>query len=267
MRMRHFSVMAVMAGMSLGFLCEAAPLAAPSKTKQSIFEATLETHPQRTPELSTAEFKAFLAAKGGFVLDASSKLEFELAHIPGSISIEETGLLRIAQNLPTPTTAIVIYSSGPFSNSARRRADELLSMGYTNVSRYQLGLSVWRSLGNPAETTLEGFRRLYHGSNAVFLDARSRAEYSAGTVPAAKTVLAGEVANATNDHRLRYYDPATRIVVFGSSAHEARKVAEEVARHAYPNSSFFSGSYEDLKRARFFVERKPSPFNLDGVTR
>lgn len=267
MRTQRLAAMTLSAAMSLGSFCGAAPLAPAPKAKQSVFQATLETQPESTPELSTDEFKAFLAGKSGVVLDARPKLEFELAHVPGSISIEETGLLRIVQTLPTPTTAIVIYSDGPFSDRTKLRAKELLSMGYTNVSRYQLGLAVWRALGNAAETTLEGFRRIFHGSGAVFIDARSRTEYAAGTIPAAETVLAGEVGNAAYDLRLQYFDHATRIVVFGNSALEARTVAEEIARNAYPNSSFFSGTYQELKRARFFSERKPSPSNLDGLTR
>jgi rhodanese-related sulfurtransferase len=267
MQMRRCAVMTVLATLSLASLCGPAPPAPAPKARQSVFQATLETQPQPTPELSTDEFKAFLAGSGGVVLDARPKLEFELSHIPGSISIEETGLLRIVQTLPTPTTAIVIYSDGPFSDRARLRAEELRSLGHTNVSRYQLGLAVWRALGNTAETSLEGFRRIFRGNIAVFVDARSRAEYSAGTIPAAETVLAGEVSGARKDHRLQYYDHATRIVVFGNSALEARMVAEEIARNAYPNSSFFNGTYQELKRAKFFSERKPSPSNLDGLTR
>ncbi len=267
MRMQYLAVMTLLAGMFLGSPCAAAPAVAPSKAKQSVFQATLETQPEPTRELSTEEFNAFLAGKSGFVLDARPKLEFELAHIPGSISIDETGLLRIVQTLPTPTTAIVIYSDGPFSDLAKLRARELLGMGYPNVSRYQLGLAVWRALGNTAETSLEGFRRIFHGSGAVFIDARSRAQYAAGTIPAAETVLPGEVGHATNDRRLQYIDHATRIVVFGNSALEARTVAEEIARNAYPNSSFLNGTYQELKRAKFFSERKPSASNLDGLTR
>lgn len=269
MRMRYFAVMTLTlwAGTILGSPCAAGPVAVAPKARPGVFQATLETQPEATPELSTDEFKAFLAGKSGVVLDARPKLEFELAHIPGSVSIEETGLLRVVQTLPTPASAIVIYSDGPFSDRARLRAKELLGMGSTNVSRYQLGLAVWRALGNTAETSLEGFRRIFHGTAAVLVDARSRAEYAAGTIPAAESIVAGEVSAARNDHRLQYVDHGTRIVVFGNSALQARTVAEEIARHAYPNSSFFSGTYQELKRARFFSERKPSPSNLDGLTR
>jgi hypothetical protein len=47
----------------------------------------------------------------------------------------------------------------------------------------------------------------------------------------------------------------------------SRAVAEEIALNAFPNSSFFGGTYQELKRARFFSERKPSPSNPDGLTR
>lgn len=56
-------------------------------------------------------------------------------------------------------------------------------------------------------------------------------------------------------------------MVFSTSANEARAVADEIALNAYPNSSFFGGTYQELKRAKFFSERKPSPSNLDGLTR
>lgn len=95
----------------------------------------------------------------------------------------------------------------------------------------------------------------------------SRAEYLAGTVPAAENIRAGEVGKARRDRRLQYYDTSTRIVVFGNSAGEARTVAEEIALNAFPNSSSFGGTYQELKRARFFSERNPSPSNPDGLTR
>lgn len=96
---------------------------------------------------------------------------------------------------------------------------------------------------------------------------RGRAEYSAGMIPAAESIRAGEVSQATRDHRLGYYDHNTRIVVFGDSASESRAVADEIALNAYPNSFFFGGTYRELKRAKRFSERKPSPSNLDGLGR
>ena len=248
------------------WLAGAAPLAFASKTKPIVYEATLEEPGQKTPEVSTDELRAILAKKNGVVLDARPKEEYAVAHIPGSISLDEKGLVRIAQSFPDPATTIVLYSNGPFCDWAKRRAEEVANLGYTKVSRYQLGLAVWRALGGTVETSLQGFRRIFHDNNAVIIDARSRAEYASGTIPAAETVLAGQVRKAKEDRRLRYYDHNTQIIVFANSAGEARAVAEELAGNAYQNSSYFGGSYNDLKRAKFFSERKPSPPYLDGLT-
>lgn len=269
MRLRYFSCIKLLAPILVIVVspCEAALPAVAPKTKLTVFEATLGEQGQKTPELSTDEFKAFLSRKGGVVLDARPNREFAISHIPGSTSIEETGLLRLVQAFPDRSTEIVVYASGPFSDRARHRAEELMNLGYSKVSRYQLGLAIWRALGNTAETTMQGLRRILAESNAVIVDARSRAEYLAGTIPAAENIRAGEVSKARRDRRLQYYDYNTRIIVFGNSASEARMVAEEIALNAYPNSSFFGGTYQELKGARFFSERKPSPSNLDGLPR
>ena len=42
-------------------------------------------------------------------------------------------------------------------------------------------------------------------------------------------------------------DHNTRIIVFGSSADDARFVAEQIAREAFHNVSFFSGTPQDLQ--------------------
>jgi rhodanese-related sulfurtransferase len=211
--------------------------------------------------------KAVLASGSAIVFDARPRDEYAIAHIPGSINLDETRLGRFTQTYGDQTAAMVVYSNGPFCDLARTKSDELVRLGYTNVSRYQLGLPVWRILGNAAETTLDGFREIFRMRNAVIVDARPRAEYAAGTIPTAQSILAGEAGRARQDHRLRYLDPNIRIVVFANSAREARGVAEEISRNAYPNSSYFSGTYQDLKREKFFLERKPSPYFLDGLSR
>ena len=265
MRPRHFSCMRILAPILalVASHCDAAPATLASRAKLTVFEATLGEQGQRTPELSTEQLKAFLARKSGVVLDARSSREFANAHIPGSIGIEETGLLRLVQDFPDRSTEIVVYASGAFSGRARQRAEDLVNLGYARVGRYQLGLAVWRALGNTAETSILGFRRILAESNAVVIDARSRAEYLAGTIPAAENVQAGEVAGAMQDRRLQYYDRNSRIIVFGNSAGQARKVAEEIALNAYTNSSYFGGTYQELKRVRVFSERRPIASNPD----
>lgn len=245
----------------------AIPSAFGSNARPSVYEATLEEQGRATPEISTEEIKTILAKGSGIVFDARPKDEYAIAHIPGSINLDETQLGRITQTYTDRTTAMVVYSNGPFCDLARSRSDDLVRLGYSKVSRYQLGLPVWRILGNAAETSLQGFRQIFRAGNAVIVDARSRAEYSAGTIPTAQSILAGEASRAKQDRRLRFLDPNIRIVVFANSAREARGVAEEISRNAYPNSSYFGGTYQDLKREKFFLERTPSRYFLDGLTR
>ena len=244
-----------------------APAFALKAARPSIYEAVLDEPVQRTPEISTNELKAILAQGTEIVFDARPKDEYAIAHIPGSINLDEKQLGRMTQTYAERSTSMVVYSNGPFCDLARARSDDLLRLGYSRVSRYQLGLPVWRILGNAAATSVQGFRQIFRAGNAVIVDARSRAEYAAGTIPTAQSILPGEAARAKEDRRLRYLDPNTRIVVFANSAREARGVAEEIARNAYPNSSYVDGTYQDLKREKFFLERKPSPYFLDGLTR
>lgn len=235
--------------------------------RPSVYEAVSAAEARGTPEISTAEMNAFLSGGGAIVFDARPANEYALAHIPGSINLDARTLGRFTQTYADPTAAMVVYSDGPFCDLARIKAGELLRLGYQNVSRYQLGLPLWRILGNAAETSLQGLREIFRSGNGVIVDARSRAEYAAGTIPTAQSILAGEAGKAKQDRRLRYLDPNTRIVVFANSAREARGVAEEISRNAFPNSSYFGGSYQELKREKFFLERTPSPYFLDGLDR
>jgi len=85
---------------------------------------------------------------------------------------------------------------------------------------------------------------------AVFVDARTPEEFKSKTVHCAVNVQAGEAVAANDDGRLPKWDKGTRVVVFANSAADAKKVAAEIATKAYWNSSYFSGSFTDLRRAR-----------------
>jgi rhodanese-related sulfurtransferase len=103
------------------------------------------------------------------------------------------------------------------------------------------------------QTNLEGFRYVFKGDKtAVYVDARSPSEFAKGSVPGAVNVQAGEAEKANEDGRLPYKDKGTRVIVFAGSTEEARRVAEEIARKAYWNSSYFGGTFAELKSAKFW---------------
>jgi len=137
---------------------------------------------------------------------------------------------------------------------------ELVKQGYTNVKRYQLGLPVWRALGNTVQADLAGLRYVVGADKtAVFVDARSRADFEQASMPGAVNILAGEAeqANEPTDSRLPHKDKGTRVIVFAANANEAHKIAEEIAKKAYWNSSYFGGTTDDLKANGLWQDKNP----------
>src|SRR2546426_9723371 len=166
----------------------------------------------------------------------------------------------ITQRFPDKATPIVLYCNGPFCGKSKRVSAELLKLGYTNVKRYQLGLPIWRALGHTVQTDLAGIQYVVGvDKTAVFVDARSRGEFEQASMPGAVNILAGEAeqANEPTDGRLPHKDKGTRVIVFATDPKDARKVAEEVAKKAYWNSSFFGGTTLDLQANGLWQQKKP----------
>ena len=211
----------------------------------SITQATLAEPDAVTPEVSTEELAAILAAGSAPVLDVRSSREYAIAHIPGSVNIWEKEIEQIATRFPDRAAPLVLYCNGPYCGKSRRTSAELSKRGYTNVRRYQLGLPVWRALGHTVQTDLEGLRYIVENDRtAVLVDARGDA--GGAPVPGAVRIRSGEAEAANEDGRLPHRDKGTRVIVFGSNPAEARAVAEEIARKAYWNSSYFGGTVEEV---------------------
>ena len=226
---------------------------AAAQSKPAVHQTTLGEADQKTPEVTTEEVQRILAGKSEPLLDVRSAQEYAIAHIPGSINLYEKEVERITQAYPDKATRMVLYCNGPFCGKSKRLSEQLVKLGYTGVRRYQLGLPVWRALGNTVQTDLEGFMYVFKGDKtAVYVDARSPSEFAKGSVPGAVNVQAGEAEKANEDGRLPYKDKGTRVIVFAGSTEEARRVAEEIARKAYWNSSYFGGTFAELKSAKLW---------------
>jgi rhodanese-related sulfurtransferase len=222
------------------------PLAA-LQSQPTIWQVTLGEQSPVTPEITTEEMQQLLQAGGTPVLDVRSAQEYANAHIPGSINLYEKEVEQIARAYPDKSAAIVLYCNGPFCGKSKRLSQELVSRGYTNVRRYQLGLPVWRALGNTVQTDIVGARYILAGDKtAVWVDARAAADFARGSLPKAVNILRGGAEAANDDGRLPKKDKGARVVVFAETAEEARAVAVEIAHKAYWNSSYFSGSFRDL---------------------
>jgi rhodanese-related sulfurtransferase len=229
-----------------------APVAAQTTTcAQPVQQAALNESNQATPDISTAEFAALAQSGAEPILDVRSALEYSIAHVPGSINLWEKEVERTTQRFPDRSSRLVLYCNGPFCGKSKRVSEQLVQLGYTGIRRYQLGMPMWRALGNTVQTDIEGARYIWFGDHtAIWVDARPREESARGTLPGAVSVTAGEAERANEDGRLPQWDKGTRVVVFGRTAEQARVVATEIARKAYWNSSYFGGTFDDVMKAR-----------------
>ena len=235
---------------------------AQARLRPSVYQTTLEEPNQVTPEITTEELVAILAAKSEPVFDVRSPKEYAIGHIPGTINVSELEVQRISELYPDRGTRMILYCNGPSCGKSKRTSEQLVAFGYTRVRRYQLGISVWRALSHTVQTDLPGFDYIYTGDRtAVFVDARTPAEYAKGTVAGAVNIQKGEAAAANDDGRLPLTDKGTRIVVFGRTDEQAKVVATEIAGKAYWNSSYFGGTFDDLA-AGHYIRALPPPAML-----
>jgi rhodanese-related sulfurtransferase len=201
-------------------------------------------------EITTQELEQILSEGKIPVIDVRPENEYAISHIPGSVNIFETEIEQMMKLCPDKSSGLVLYCNGPHCHKTIRVAETLSKKGCTNIKKYQHGLPVWRAFGNTAETSLSGFKYIFSSDKtAVFVDARSKEEYSSGTLKGAVNLQAGDIEAANNDRRLPYTDHGTRIIVFGNSVTQARQLAEAIAQRAYWNSSYLTGTYEDLQKS------------------
>ena len=232
------------------------------QSASNIQQAILMEPDQKAPEVSTEELRKILSEKSATVFDARPFKEYAVSHIPGavnvsakpgvSISLYISDIVAIGRVVQDNKAApIVLYCNGPFCGKSKRLAEELITAGYKNARRYQLGIPVWRALGGITEIEPEGARYVSEkDQTAVWIDARDSEEFAASSLPNAKNLPlsgvkpgkdVGEVKKAKDDGRLPMDDHNTRIIVFGRDGGQAKAVAEALAREAFHNVSYFPG--------------------------
>lgn len=234
---------------------------AQSQTTSDIMKGTLAQPSEKTAEVSTDDLRRILADGSATVFDARPHLEFAISHIPGALNVAPkagvpmslyvSDVAEIGRALGNRRdAAIILYCNGPFCGKSKRLAEELIGAGYSNVRRYQLGAPVWRALVGVMQIEPDGLRYVRESDRtAVFFDVRSAEEFKAGTMSGARHLLKEEVVKAKDDGRLPMEDHNTRIIVLGKDAAQARSAAEEIAKNAFHNVSFYAGSISDLKLA------------------
>jgi rhodanese-related sulfurtransferase len=240
------------------------PVQAQCPAIPNIFQASLLEPPQSGKELSTEQLQQILAVGNMPVFDVRFELEYAISHIPGAVNIPpvsntsvEREVSQITALFPNDKHAeFVLTCNGPFCGKSKRVAAALASpaVGFDRFYRYQLGLPVWRSLGNTVQTDFDGFAYIFNRDHtAVFVDARTPQEFRADTVACAVNIQPGEATAANDDGRLPLWDKGARVVVFADDPQLAKKVASEIAKKAYWSSSYFSGTFADLEHSRLRI--------------
>jgi len=89
--------------------------------------------------------------------------------------------------------------------------DTMRNIQNPSFFRYQLGLPVWRALGNTVQTDFDGFAYIFNRDDtAVFVDARTPQDFLADTVACAVNTQPGEATAANDDGRLPLWDKRAR---------------------------------------------------------
>jgi competence protein ComEC len=235
-----------------------------------IEDATLAETDETTPEISTAALREILASRSATVFDARPHDEFAISHIPGAVNVAPkagvplsmyvSDVAEIGRVIGRKDAPVVLYCNGGNCGKSNRLAAELVAAGYTDVRRYQLGIPMWRALGGVCEIEADAVRRvLADDRTAVVIDSRAPGEFQRGALPRARNIPrrlvldgkdVGEVKKAKDDGRLPMNDHNTRIIVVGTSAADARDVAEALAREAFHNVAYFAAPVDRLLSAR-----------------
>ena len=233
------------------------PIQAQCPATPNIFQTSLLETSQPGSEITTQQLHQILAAGIIPVLDVRFPQEYAISHIPGAINIPPISNINVQHEVeeivaryPDPHTELVLTCNGPFCGKSKRVATALVSSpyNYDHILRYQLGLPVWRALGNTVQTDFDGLAYIFNrDETAVFVDARAPQDFQADTVACAVNIQPGEATAANDDGRLPLLDKGARIVIFADDPKLAKQVASEIAKKAYWSSSYFSGSFDDLK--------------------
>lgn len=232
----------------------------------SIEDAILLESSADTPQLSTAEFKKAIK-DGVLVLDNRPYMEWAISHIPGAIVVapkpgvskalytsDVVEVKRIVND--DKSKSIVLYCDGIHCGKSKRIAKDLMKEGFTNVSRYQLGIPVWRSLGNITQCEIDGIKYIYENDKtAWFIDSRKADSFAKYSLKGSKNIPfdgvmdgkdVGEIFKAKEDGRLPVDDRNTRIIVFGENIDEIKRVADGLVKEAFHNVCFYAGALKDI---------------------
>lgn len=103
--------------------------------------------------ITREELQQALVANAVTVVETLGEMYFDEGHIPAAINIPHTEVRALAPALlPDLDAPIVTYCSNTACRNSEIAANELRSLGYTNVRKYAEGKQDWVEAGLPLES-------------------------------------------------------------------------------------------------------------------
>ncbi len=99
--------------------------------------------------ISTEELSRRLETGQSAVFDVRGDVEFEIGHIPGTMSAPLGSLVFRVARVMDPDSFVGVYSEGDDCELATQAASRLENLGLRNVHCYEDGLAGWRAAGRP----------------------------------------------------------------------------------------------------------------------
>lgn len=106
-----------------------------------------------TARITREELAEEIEAGSVTVVETLGPSYYEDGHLPSAINVPHTRVAELAPTLlPDKDAAIVTYCSNTACANSEIAANELASLGYTNVRKYAEGKQDWREAGLPVES-------------------------------------------------------------------------------------------------------------------
>jgi len=122
---------------------------------QEISQGSKPTPGPALPDVVTlAPFSDFVKHRRGIVLDARYRIEHQLAHVPGALSLPREDFAEAYAALKGQldrSQPIVVYCDGNDCEDSKLVQKALRDLGYSQVAVFQGGWSEWTAAGMPKE--------------------------------------------------------------------------------------------------------------------
>ena len=111
--------------------------------------------PKGVKVLTAPEVRDMLKSPDRLLVNALSRIEYQMQHIPGSINIPVDEVKSSSQMPTDKSAAIIFYCNGVACPYSRRAAKTAVKLGYTRVYWFKGGILEWRQYQYPMEVDKE----------------------------------------------------------------------------------------------------------------